>query len=489
MNVRNFIDLKSLLLENKTIRQTIFKNTFWLAVAEGISRFLKFILIVYVARILGATEYGKFTFALSFVSLFVIFSDFGLSSIITREFSRKREKEKEFLSIFTLKTLLSLGVLVLILIGSLFVTHEPAIRWMIWILAVYVLTYRFPEIIYAFLRARQKMEYESWIKILQAVLLIGTGFFVIFNFPSVQNLSYVYLFVASTILIFALTFFHFKIYHLGLGWNKSVWKRFLAMSWPLALVGLFAVICGHTDSIMMGYWGQIIEVGWYNAAYKIIGATLIPSTIIFQGFYPIMSIAFRESKERLQKVWDYRMGIIILIAIPLVVGGLVLAPKIINFIYNPSYISSILVFQILIVMTGIIYFISPLSQILIVSNQQEKNFWIVGSGAIVNIFLNLILIPRYSLYGAAVATLITTFLMFILYLVSVIRFTPINPLNINFFLFLFSTILSSIPMYFVISHPLVYNINVLLTVSIGTAIYLIFLFVFNKIFRLNLIKL
>jgi len=79
------------LLHNLGEKQTIAKNTFWLGVAEGITRFLKLFLIIYVARILGATEYGKFTFALAFVSLFAIFSDFGISTITTREIARDKD--------------------------------------------------------------------------------------------------------------------------------------------------------------------------------------------------------------------------------------------------------------------------------------------------------------------------------------------------------------------------------------------------------------
>jgi O-antigen/teichoic acid export membrane protein len=87
MKIRNFTDVKAVLFDNRTIKQTIFKNTFWLTVAEGVSRLLTLILIIYVARILRATEYGKFTFAIVFVYLLSIFSDLGLSSITTRELS------------------------------------------------------------------------------------------------------------------------------------------------------------------------------------------------------------------------------------------------------------------------------------------------------------------------------------------------------------------------------------------------------------------
>jgi len=481
MNVRNFADFKSFLLDNKTVKQTIFKNTFWLAVAEGISRLLKLVLLIYVARILGATEYGKFTFALAFVSLFAIFSDFGLSSIITREFSREKEKEKEFSPVFSLKILLSIGALILILIGSFFVTPDPVIQKVIWILAIYIIVSGFSEIIYAFLRARQRMEYEAWAKILQAVVVTGAGFFIILSFPSVQNLSYSYLFASLAALIFILIFFHFKVYHLHINWNKLIWKRFLLMSWPLALVTISYTIYTNTDSVMMGYWGQMTQTGWYNAAYKIIGVTLVPVGIILQSFFPVLSKAFKESKEQLQKVWNYQMGIMTLIGVPLVAGGIALAPRIIDLVYGLNFSPSIFAFQILIIMSGIAFLHAPFNQALVVSDQQKKLFWATISTAMVNIILNLILIPRYSLYGAATATVITYFLIFLLLFKFTSKYTSINPLNLKVLFVFIGAIFSSTIMYFAVSQTKIYYLNIFLSILIGIVIYLVCLFAYRKL--------
>ena len=481
MNIRNFNDFKSFLFENKTIKQTIFKNTFWLAIAEGTSKFLKLILLIYVARILGATEYGKFTFALAFVSLFVIFSNFGLSRIVTREFARKKEKEKEFASIFSLKVLLSLGTLILILGGSYFITSDLLIQKLIWILAVYILVYTFSEIIYAFLEARQQMQYESLAKILQAVLITGASFFVLFNFPSVKNLSYGYLFASIITLISILLFFHFKIFPLKISFEKSIWKKFLLMSWPLALGGIFATICSQIDSVMMGHLGMITETGWYNASYKIAEVILLPAGLISASFYPFLSKFFSESREKLQNTWNHYMKSIIFLAAPLVMGGIVLAPRIIDFIYGPDFNPSILAFQILIVMTGIMLLNSPFNQALIISNQQEKTFWIVLSGAITNIILNLILIPMFSLYGAAVASLITFLLIFFLLVKFTLKFTSIRPFNFIILSTIIGAIFSSGIMYFIISQSVISRFNVLFLVLIGAIVYSVSFFIVDKI--------
>ena len=260
---------------------------------------------------------------------------------------------------------------------------------------------------------------------------------------------------------------------LKLGFNKNVWRNVLSMSWPLALAGIFGTIYGQTDSVMMGYWGEITQTGWYNAAYKIVGVTLIPAGLIGTSFYPVLSRFFKESKEKLQNAWDYYMESMVFLGVPIVVGGIALAPRIIDWIYDPSYSPSIFAFQILIIMAGISFLCQPLSQALVVSNQQKNLFWITLSGAIVNVILNLILIPKYSLYGAAATTVVTFLLIFFLFFRFASKLTPITPLNLKFLFSFIGAGLSSLPMYLVITQPQIYHLNVILSVLIGAGVYLI----------------
>jgi len=343
------------------------------------------------------------------------------------------------------------------------------------ILGIYIIISNLSEIFYAFLRARQKMEYEAWAKIFQALVITGLGFFVILNFPSLISLSYSYLFASLVALIAVSVFFYFKVFPFNLSFDKTVWRRFLAMSWPLALAGILGGIYSQIDSVMMGYWGQITQTGWYNAAYRVIGAVLIPAALIASSFYPVLSKFFKESKEKLQRAYDYFMESMIILAIPIMVGGITLASKIIDWVYDPSYFptgkEAVLVFQILIIMAGIAFLQNPFGQILTVSNQQKKLFWITLFGAIINVILNLILIPKYSLYGAAATTVATVILTFFLYFRFTSKFTPIRPFNLKLLFTLLGACLSSAAMYFVIIQPQIYNLNIILSILIGAVIY------------------
>jgi len=327
------------------------------------------------------------------------------------------------------------------------------------------------------------MEYEAWAKILQAIAVTSAGFFVLYNFPSVQNLSLSYLFASLVALTFILLLFHFKVYQLKLNFNKNIWKNILTLSWPLALGGAMGSICANTDSIMMGYWGQITEIGWYNASQRIVAVALIPTGLIASSFFPVLSKFLGESKEKLQKSWNYFMETMIFLSIPLVIGGIALASKIVDLVYDPSYLPSILAFQILIIAGGIVILSIPLNNVLVVSNQQKKTFWIVLFGAILNVILNLILIPEYSLYGAAIASLIAGFLMFFLFFIFTSKFTCIQPINSKLILTFLIAFISSMFMYLTISYPDIYNLYIIYIIPIGILVYFLTFFFLKSVLK------
>jgi len=329
------------------------------------------------------------------------------------------------------------------------------------------------------------MEHQAWAVILQAALVTGFGFFVLFTLPSVQNLSLSYVLAAFISLTIILVFFHLKVFPLRLSLNKSTWKIYLAMSWPMALVGVFGAIYVNTDSTMMGYFGQITQAGWYNAAYKITGVAVLPMVLISQSFFPALSRLSTESKGKLQRAWNYYMKVLIFLVVPLVVGGIVLAPKIIDFVYDSSYSPSILAFQILLIGSGIGVLVNPLIQALLVFNQQKKLFKVALFGAIINFVLNLILIPKYSLYGAAFSTVITFLFIFILSFRFTVNFTQIKPFSSELLPSLPVIILSSILMYFIISQPSIHNLHIVSIAFIGLLSYLICFSFLNFLKRLH----
>lgn len=390
----------------------IFKNIFWLSGAEFIVRALKFLLIVLAVRILGAQQYGKFALALSFVSLFAVLSDLGIGGIMVREFSQDISKEKEFYSLFSFKLLLGIVVLLLIIGSTFFLIPTWDIRKITIILGGTVFFNALIGSFYGYFVARQKMNYQAIVQILGAILLTAAGVKAVFS-RSLENLSWSYTVAAGFSFLMAWLIFSLKISSLKLEFNTAIWKKYLTLSWPLALAGILGGLYGNIDSVMMGYLKQITQVGWYSASYKIVGIALLPLALIGQGFFPALSSAFKKSAEEFQKIFSKFFEATIALGIPIGIGGIILATGIIRTLYGVSYLPSVLSFQVLMIMVSISYFYFPFSQFLIIANRQKQLFWISFLGVVVDVFLNMILIPKYSLNGAAVATLLSTLLTFL----------------------------------------------------------------------------
>lgn len=472
-------NLRKLFLENIGIRQTIFKNTFWLFLAEVVSRFLGLILVIYIARILGVTEYGKFIFALSFVSIMSIFSDLGIMDISTREFSRNRDNEKKFAGIFTLEFFLCVLTSVIIFISSFFITTDPKIQRIIWILAIFVLSNSLLGVIFSFLRARQKMEYEAAIKILQSLFNTIIVFFILFYIPSVENLSYGYL-VSNLIILFLVLFFfcyYFQPIRLKL---EKYSLDILKMSWPLTFGFMASWLYILINSVMLGYLGLIAENGWYGAASKIAIVAMMPADLIIKSFYPMLSDFFVSSREKLQNTWNYLTESMILLAIPTVTGGVALAPKIINFLYGHAFAPSALALQLLIFVVGISFVNFPYNVILVVANQQKKNFSLIMAGVIINIILNFILIPIYGFYGAIVATIIASIIVLFSTIIICKYKTSIFVFNKRLLRAMLISSFSALIMYFVISYHSIFQLNVILLCLIGGLVYILVLFLSYK---------
>ena len=333
------------------------------------------------------------------------------------------------------------------------------------------------------------MEYEAAGKILNAVFCVGLGFLFLFKWPSIITLSYAYLIGIFIAVLFVFYILQKKFIPFGFKIDKIFWKKILSLSWPLAFIVIFTSIYHYMDSIMLGIFGFLEETGLYNAAYRIIDISVVPAILISISFFPAISRSFKigEARENREKIFLSKLSVLTILAVPLILGGFVLAPQIINFLYGAEYQASVLAFQILTITAGIIYLSQPFYRTLIAANLQKYIFLITFSGAILNIVLNFILIPKYTLYGAAVATLITYFLVFLLYLIFLKKKTSLSPFNKKYHNVFIISLLASLLMIFLILQPLIFKLNIILIILIGAIFYFSFIFFFNKIFKLNLI--
>lgn len=465
-------NIKSNLLDNKTTKQTVAKNTFWLAVSLTASKVIKYFLIIYAARFLGASEYGTFNFAMSFVALFAIFADLGINTLTSREVAKEREVRVKIPAIFTLKLIISLITFAAIAAISFLVPQTEKIKTVIWLMAGFTLVNGISNFLYNCFYGKQEMQYQTITEIVEALVCTVLGIYFISLNPHAYSLAVAYVISAlSGFIVIALIFKRKFGNILKPTVDKREWQRVLTLAWPLALSGIFATIYTNTDSTLLGFWKLFTQVGYYNAAQKIIALAVLPAGLIATAFFPALSRHSENDTPKTQKIFDYQNIILLAIAIPMVVGGFILANGMILHIYGETYLPAVLALKILMLMAGLSYLSTSFGNILLVYNRQKNAFWAYFWGAAINVPLDILWIAKWGFYGAAWATVVTSFLSMLLLAYFTKKHTPLKLIDWSLAKYLIAILAGSTLMGFVLLNLAGHNVNVVLKVLLGILTY------------------
>ncbi|MDP1629216.1 MAG: flippase, partial [bacterium] len=299
MNITKF---QKFLFENKTLRQTIAKNTFWLFFGQIANRLLKAALVIYAARLLGAEGYGVFSFALSFAMMVLIFSDMGIGPLLVRETAKNQNEEtkKKYLSTsFWLKFFLMFVCLSLIFAGIFILPNRESAE-LLWIFLFMIVANLFRDFFLTVARSLEKMEIEAFTMIIEVGATVIMGFVFLKMAAGPQGLAWAYSLGAIIGLLFPLIIFRRWLIPAVTNFDGRLAKKIAGWAWPFAAGALISSILTYTDTLMLGWLKPIQMVGWYAAAIKIPLLLIIPGSIIHGAILPALS-RLKDSKEKYQR--------------------------------------------------------------------------------------------------------------------------------------------------------------------------------------------
>lgn len=395
--------------------QRIVKNTVVLALTEVITKLFLLILTIFIARYLGVIEYGKYSFAFAFVSLFAIIPDLGLDVLTMREVARDRTKAGKYLgNLLYIKTLLSGLTFLLIFTAINLMDYPEETKFIVYILGLYVLLTSISNIFRAIFNAFERMEYQGLTLVSEKFLIVLLGLAVLLAGYGLIELVYVFLLASIFNLLFSYLIIIKRFDRPRFEIDFTFWRYLIKNALPFGLSMFFVAIYFKIDTVMLSMMKGDAAVGWYNAAYNlVINLGFIP-TALMTAMFPVMSKFFESSKESLKKSYEKSTEYILILSIPITLGIALLSDKIIPSLYGEGFTESIVALQLLIFtfffMSANIGFGVVLGSI----NRQHIIAKVAGVGALLNIVLNLILIPEFSYIGASIATVVTEVLVFLL---------------------------------------------------------------------------
>jgi O-antigen/teichoic acid export membrane protein len=453
-----------------TVRR-IAKNTSVLLIGDFISKFLGFFFIMYTARHLGAEGFGILSFALALTGIFGIFTDLGLQQLTVREVARDRSLIKKYLgNITAIKIILAVITFGLIILFIDVMDYPEQTIRVVYLIASSIIFTSFTQMFNSMFQAFEKMEYISVGKVFNSILLLSGALFAVTKDVDVIGFAFLYFFASISVLGYSIIISAWKFVLPKIKVDRNFWKPTIKEALPFGISGVFITIYYWTDSVMLSIMQGNEVVGWYNAAYRIILVLLFIPSALNIAIFPAMSQFYISSEHSLRSAYEKYFKYMGMIGIPIGVGTTLLAPKIIMLIFCAEYAPSIIALQILVWSSVFIFISGTFGRLFESLNRQMIVTKVTGTCAVLNVFFNLLLIPKYSYIGASVATVMTELFALILCFIwslrigytlpneSILDLGKIVLVSIfmgNFIMFfnnlnLFYLIFSSVLLYFII---------------------------------------
>ncbi len=420
---------------NRPTLQKVLSNISWLFIDKVLRMGVGLFVMAWVARYLGPEQFGLWNYAIAFTSLFGAFATLGLDGIVVRELVKTPEKTNELLGTAFVLRLIGSIVAFTLSVGIAFFTgnKDPLTLSLIALSAGGFIFQAFLTIDY-FYQAHIISKYTVWsqnlafliMSVVKIVLIILKASLLAFAVAGLIEIILGSIFLIFTYLYIFKRHSHIisnqsrimepvtarssqNLHSLLFNWSfsKATAKSLLKDSWPLIIGSISALIYMRIDLIMVKELLGNIEAGYYTVAQRISESFLFLTVIITQTVFPVATETKKISKELYYRNLLLIYGILTKIAFIICLIIFFSSELIIRYIWGEFYIESIKILQ-LYVWTSFFVFLSNGSWIFYINeNLQKFSMYRLVLGALVNVVLNIILIKRYGLVGAAVASLIS----------------------------------------------------------------------------------
>ncbi|MFA6520723.1 MAG: flippase [Candidatus Paceibacterota bacterium] len=401
--------LKTFFFQNTNTKQTIVKNTFWLFLSETSGRLLKMGLIVYAARVLGASGWGLFSYAISVASLLTMFADIGISDLVLREITQKKDGHKTFISTaLLLKVIVLVISTFLVIFVSPFISHIPQANSLFFLVALILFFDSMRELGLSINRASEKMERDMVVKVATNASIFILGVLLLKMQLSPKSIALAYAIGSAIGFITVAILIRKELRDLLAKVDLRIFKTIIKTTWPFVFITLIGVIMGNIDIYMLGIWKNAGEIGLYSSVQRIQQFIMILPSTIAVAVFPLMSRLVNVDKQQFRVLLEKTLSMILLMGIPVAIGGILLADQIILKVFGQDYVGAIPIFQVLMLMLLISFPLVLLSNAIFAHNKQRNLAPAYTFGIIANVIFNLLLIPKFGAVGSAVATLVST---------------------------------------------------------------------------------
>lgn len=420
-------------MTSRSVSQTIFRNSSLGFGAQATIKVLSFIFSIMVVRKLGADAFGDYTAVLAFTAIFSIFSDLGLSAFSVRQVARLRE-QPEFLpkvnelygNVLGLRLLLSVLTIGVVIVFAVITGRPPERIFSIGLYALTLVLFSLWGASDSILAGFERLDLSSVGKVINQF-----GFVIAGTIALVFKLGVNGLIVATLVSVSLMAIYTMRQVHL-LGVRprpgRSLdFKNLIRLSLPFGVIGFALGLSYKFSTVLLDIYRTTTETGFYNAAYNLIFSFVLISNILNTTLYPTLARHSLTSPQELPLIYQRFFRYLLIISLPIAIGGWALAKPIIQFLYDAEFAASAQVFRVVIWTVPLMFLSEFLGYVIVLSNREKMVAIAVTISSLFNVMMNLVLVPRYGLVAAAWIAVLTESILVVQHLVTLRAVIPTIP--------------------------------------------------------------
>ncbi len=392
--------------DGRSLGSGILHNTGVLAISGLVVRGIGMGMMVLLARYLGAEGYGTYQRAEAFVFLFSILASLGLDMILAREVARHTPRVSEYLAaVMTLKLMLGPACFALILGFARARGYEGDFLWGIWCYSFVLLLTAIGQSCDAVFQGLGNMGYIALANIVnQLVFVILGGICILLG----KDLRWILVaLVAAGVMRLLVS--SYLLSRVQISWVRpqpGALLYLLKQSIPIAFAASCFVVYQQLDAVLLGELKGNTQVGWYKASAKFLLFFTVLRDSFLVAVYPVFASVAHGDRTRLGNLVTRSVRYQLIVALYFILC-FVFLPRVAPKLLGDGFLNTATILPIMAWVLVPQTISITMSYVLIASGNQKRIMVATGLALLVNVGLNLMLIPRFGYIGAAAAAAIS----------------------------------------------------------------------------------
>jgi len=392
---------------------SIGRNWFFLLAARVTPRLLGGVFFALIARYLGVEQLGIYALASYFTMLVNPLVNMGLTQVSMRDIAAAPGiLRHHFLDFIVLRAFSATVGLVLVQLAVRLLHYPPSTTHFLLLTAWAILPVGIARLLQDFLVALEINQYNLFIEFAVNALTLTAGTWLLVTGYGLYSLAFLSISTGLVRLGLSLVIMSWRIGHFVFRINLAFLRSRITAALNFLVIEAFQSVDSRIDGIMLSKMQGEAALGLYSVAVTLLQMLAFIPDAYYQAVFPSMARSYAHGlKQELGALYKHSFRLLVILSIGVAMVITVLADRIVFLVFGPTYENSVLVLRI-IVWSIVIYSASVvLGTVAIVSHNERPYTYFAGIAMVVNIVLNLILIPTWSFVGSGIARLCSMLLL------------------------------------------------------------------------------